>query len=247
MDFGGLIDGEVGRVRIPIPAYLIEHEGSVIVFDAGLHPDLRDAGSARYKKLASFFDFDLPAGTDLSERLRACDIDPSDVDLMILSHMHFDHVGGSALVRDAELVVQRAEWLAALADVNGEHYTAADIDLERRLHLLDGDWDVFGDGRVIVQPTIGHTAGIQSLRLRTDEGEELVLCSDACYLRRSLETLALPPYSFDAVAQVEALELFRKLESDGARLVFGHDPAQWPTGPDDDRIVELAGAYRATS
>lgn len=241
-DIGGLIDGEKGLVRIPVPAYLIEHAGSTLVFDSGLHPDVRDDQSARSRALAPDFDCDLPEGADLSNRLEACDVDPADVDLLVLSHLHFDHVGGSGLVLNAELVVRRAEWLAALADVEGETYMAADLDIGERLRLLDRDWDVFGDGRVTLLSTAGHTAGHQSLLLRTDGGGELVLCSDACYLRRSLQALALPPSAFDGDAQLQVFERLRRLESAGARLIFGHDPEQWPTGPDDDRIVELSDA-----
>jgi glyoxylase-like metal-dependent hydrolase (beta-lactamase superfamily II) len=222
-----------------VPAYLIEHAGSRVVFDAGLHPDLRDDRSDRHRSITPDFDCDLPAGTDLGERLASCDIDPADVDLLVLSHLHFDHVGGSGLAPEAELVVQRAEWLAAVADVEGDVYMPADLDDERRLRLLDGEWDVFGDGRVIVLPTAGHTAGHQALVLRTDDGGELVLCGDACYLRRSLETLTLPPYAFDRQAQLEVFARLRRLQSAGARLFFGHDPEQWPTGLDDDCVMDL--------
>jgi N-acyl homoserine lactone hydrolase len=239
MDRSGLISGEEGTLRIPIPAYLIEHAGSMILFDTGLPPELRDKHSQRAIDLAPFFSCDLPEGSNLAERLHSCGIDPSDVDMVVLSHMHFDHVGGSSLVPDAELVIQRAEWEAALADA--EQYMRADVDVDRPRRLLDGDWDIFDDGRVVVTSTVGHTAGHQSLRIITDDAREIILCGDACYLRRSLETRSLPPSSFDAAAQLAGLKWLDEREHTGAHLVFGHDPSQWPSGPDDDRVVELAG------
>jgi N-acyl homoserine lactone hydrolase len=238
MDRSGLISGDEGMMRIPIPAYLIEHAGSTILFDAGLPPELRDNESERARELAPFFSCDLPEGTNLAERLHSCGLEPSEVDMVVLSHMHFDHVGGSSLVPDAEVVVQRAEWEAAISDV--EQYMRADVDIDRPRRLLDGDWDIFGDGRVVVTSTIGHTAGHQSLRLTTDDGREVILCGDACYLRRSLDTRSLPPSSFDATAQLARLTWLDERERAGAHLVFGHDPSQWPSGPDDDRVVELA-------
>jgi N-acyl homoserine lactone hydrolase len=239
MDRSGLISGDEGPLRVPIPAYLIEHAGSFLVFDAGLPPELRDVDSALSKELAPYFGCDLPPGTNLAERLVSCGVAPSDVDMVVVSHMHFDHVGGSSLLPEAELVVQRAEWEAAVADVGREQYVTV-IDHARPRRLVEGEWDVFGDGRVVVTSTVGHTAGHQSLKLLDDSGRELILCGDACYLRRSLDTRTLPPSSFDAAAQLSAMTWLGERERSGARLFFGHEPAQWPTGLDDDRVIEVA-------
>jgi N-acyl homoserine lactone hydrolase len=239
MDRSGLISGDEGSIRVPIPAYLIEHEGSRVVFDAGLPPELRDRDSALSKELAPYFGCDLPPGTNLAERLVSCGVAPSEVDMIVVSHMHFDHVGGSSLLPDAQLVVQRAEWEAAVADVAREQYVTV-LDDTRPRRLLEGEWDIFGDGRVTVTSTVGHTAGHQSLRLIADDGEELILCGDACYLRRSLETRTLPSSSFDGDAQLSAMAWLDEREGSGARLIFGHEPSQWPTGLEDDRVIELA-------
>ena len=239
MERSGLVSGDEGRVRVPIPAYLIEHAGSRIVFDAGLPPELRDVDSSLSKELAPYFGCDLPPGTNLAERVRSCGVEPRDVEMVIVSHLHFDHVGGSSLLPEAQLVVQRAEWEAALSDVEREQYVTV-LDEGRPRRIVEGEWDVFGDGRVVVTSTVGHTAGHQSLRLIDDDGRELILCGDACYLRRSLETRVLPPSSFDAAAQLTAMAWLEERERSGARLFFGHEPSQWPSGPDDDRVLELA-------
>ena len=186
MDVAALIESEQGRARFPVPAYLIEHAGSVLVFDAGLHPSLEDHRSERFRELAPDIECYLPAGANLHERLKLCDVDSAVVGMLALSHLHFDHGGGSCLVANADLLIQRSEWQAALADINGEIYMPGDIDPGRQLRLLDGECDVFGDGRVVLFPTTGHTAGHQSLRVRIDNGGELVLCGDACYFERSL-------------------------------------------------------------
>jgi glyoxylase-like metal-dependent hydrolase (beta-lactamase superfamily II) len=240
MDLGGLLDGERGHIRIPVPAYLIEHANSTLIFDSGLHPDLRDPVSERSRWAAPHFSCDLPEGTDLRARLAACDVDIADVDLLVLSHLHFDHAGGSGLAESAELVVQRAEWEAAMADVEGEEYTAADFVHAANLRLLDDGLDVFEDGRVQLIPSAGHTPGHQSLLLRTDDGGQLMLCGDACYMRQSLATLTPPPYGFSREAQLEVFGRFRQLEASGAQLLFGHDPDQWPARAEIDSVVELS-------
>ena len=240
MDVAELIEGERGRARFPIPAYVIEHAGSVLVFDAGLHPSFGDQRSGRSRELAPDIECDLPAGANLRERLESCDIDAADVGMLALSHLHFDHSGGSCLVANAELLLQRSEWQAALADVNGEIYMPGDIDPGRELRLLDGECDVFGDGRVVLLPTTGHTAGHQSMRVRIDNGGEVLLCGDACYFERSLRLRTPPPHAFSRDDQLQGFDRLREMELNGARLIFGHEPRQWPTGFDDDRVIELS-------
>ncbi|HWD96080.1 MAG TPA: N-acyl homoserine lactonase family protein [Acidimicrobiales bacterium] len=240
MDTSGLMEGASGRTRVPIPSYLIEHAGSVVVFDAGLHPDFANPESDRSKGVFAGFECLLPEGSALDARLASCGIDPTDVNYLVLSHMHFDHIGGSVLLGDVDMVVQRSEWLAAVADLKGEIYMPADVNPDRPRKLIDGEWDIFNDGRVVVTPTTGHTPGHQSLRILTDDGETLVLCGDSCYLRASLETSALPPRPFDGTAQLSVFSWLRELETEGARIVFGHEPSQWPTGLEDDGVVELA-------
>jgi glyoxylase-like metal-dependent hydrolase (beta-lactamase superfamily II) len=234
------ISGASGAIRVPVPAYVIEHAGSVVVFDTGMHPGLRTDPAARIGGLAKAYVCDMPDGTALDERLASLDIGPDDVDSVIASHLHFDHAGGCALLPAARLVVQRTEWDEAMAVNDGAVYNAHDFDCGHDRQLLDGEHDLFGDGRAVLIPTPGHTIGHQSLRLRLDDGREVVLCSDACYLRQALDDLAVPPFGHDLDQQRESMLALRALEATGAQLVFGHDPDQWPVGAADDRIVELS-------
>ena len=177
----------------------------LVVFDAGLHRDVRDERSPRYGLLSPDFDCDLPAGTALDERLTACGIDPADVDFLVLSHLHFDHVGGSDVLPGAEVVLQAREWGAALADTAGENYLAADVTGVGRPQLLDGERDLLGDGRLRLLPTVGHTAGHQSLSSQQTPVASM-LCGDACYTRRSLEDVALATFGNGLDAQRLVLE-----------------------------------------
>jgi len=88
--------------------------------------------------------------------------------------------------------------------------------------------------------TFGHTAGHQSLRARLDSGD-VVLTGDACYLRRSLEELALPSLIHDQSEMLASLELLRILRDRGARLIFGHDAAQWPEPRPVPMRIEAGG------
>jgi N-acyl homoserine lactone hydrolase len=227
METSFILAKQPGRVKIPIPSFLIEHPKGRAIFDTGLHRELQ-TNTNRLGELAKVFSVHYQAGEELGARLRGLEVEPGRIDFMINSHLHFDHVGGNADLPNAKLIIQRREWEAAAdpEQVRRNSYNRADFDLGHQLQLIDGEHDLYGDGSVICIPSYGHTAGHQSLRVRV-EGAEIVLTADSCYMRKVLEEMVLPPfaYSFDAMRQV--IERFRAIERAGTRLIFGHDPGQW--------------------
>ena len=230
-DRAGLIEGGEGMARIPVVSYLVEHSKGALVFDTGLHPDVRVDAHARIGGLADFFDTQLPEGTAIDER--AAELS-SGIDMVVCAHLHFDHCGGNALLGDLPVLVQRTEWDAAHGGDPLAGYQSHDVDTGQEVQRLHGEHDVFGDGSVVCLPTPGHTAGHQSLRVRTDTSE-VVLTGDACYFRESLDTGRLPLFGHDADQQHRSLDLLRSMEAAGSRLVFGHDPDQIP----NDSPIEL--------
>jgi N-acyl homoserine lactone hydrolase len=232
-DFGRLMEGGEGRIRLPIPAYLIEHPEGRALFDTGIHRDCQHDPAGRVgTRLTALFDFDYQPGEDIAARLESIGRDPAKIDLIINSHFHFDHCGGNALVPNATLLVQRREWDAGMdpdrAAKSG--FDPRDFDLGHKLHLVDGEHDVFGDGSVVCLPTHGHTPGHQSLKLRLSGGE-VVLAADSCYFCRTLRERRLPRFAYDHQQMHTTLDRLASLEAAGARIFFGHDPDFWATVP----------------
>ena len=232
-EFSRLMTGAEGRITLPIPVFLIEHPKGRVLFDSGLHPDCQHDPAGRLgERMASLFRISFAPGEEISARLQAVDRDPARIDLLINSHLHFDHVGGNALIPNATMIVQRREWEARLSpDIAIPHgYDPRDYDVGHKLRLIDGEHDVFGDGSVVCLPTFGHTPGHQSLRVRL-AGGETVLAADACYFCRTLRERRLPRYVHDRAAMLESLDRLQALETAGARILFGHDPDVWRTVP----------------
>jgi N-acyl homoserine lactone hydrolase len=232
-DFGRMMEGGEGRIRLPIPAYLIEHPKGTVLFDSGIHKDCQHNPAARVgPRLASLFSFDYHAGEEIAARLTALGRDPTKIDLIINSHFHFDHCGGNAQIPNATLLVQRREWEAGMdpdrAAKSG--FDPRDFDLGHKLRLVDGEHDVFDDGSVVCLPTHGHTPGHQSLKLRLSGGE-VVLAADACYFCRTLRERRLPRFVHDRAAMLASLDRLAALEKQGTRIFFGHDPEFWQTVP----------------
>jgi N-acyl homoserine lactone hydrolase len=230
---GYLMEGGEGEARLPIPAYLIEHPKGMALFDTGMHPDCQRDPVARVgERIKDLFRFHYTPGEEISARLAALGRDPARIDLIINSHLHFDHVGGNALIPNATVIVQRREWAAGMdPDLAARRgFNRRDFDLGHRLQQVDGEHDVFGDGSVVCLPTHGHTPGHQSLRLRL-EGGEVVLAADACYFCQTLRERRLPKNVHDRAEMLASLERLAALEAGGARIFFGHDDAFWQGVP----------------
>ena len=228
----GFLAGEPGRLRVPVPAFLIDHPKGKVLFDSGMHPGAGVDAADRLGFAAKIFDVELAPEENVAARLAALGIDAREIRYLVNSHLHFDHTGGNALLPDAEIVVQKREWEAGRTAemVQRNFYDPKDYDLGHRVLAVDGEHDLFGDGRIVCLPTYGHTPGHQSLRVRLDSGT-IVLASDACYFRRTLEQLHLPSVVFDRETMLASLRALRTMAERGERIFYGHDPEFWASVP----------------
>src|SRR5215472_9699203 len=168
----GLFYGErsAERVSIPVTCYVIRTSDAVILFDTGLSPRAVP-GLLRADPLARFTDEDL-----LVHRLDSLGLEPKDVDLVVLSHLHFDHAGGAALFTASTLVVQRDEYAHAQYPPAffAPFYYRKNFDLPGyRWRLLDGDTELVPG--VTVLRSDGHTPGHQSLLVELPETGPVIL------------------------------------------------------------------------
>jgi N-acyl homoserine lactone hydrolase len=242
-----LLEGEKGRLRVPVPSYLIEHPRGRALFDTGLHLETQTRPDEWLGRLARYHTVHYLPGEEIASRLALLSIDPARIDFIINSHLHFDHCGGNVQVPNATLLLQRREWEAAHdADlIERVYYAPHDYDHGHHVKLVEGEYDVFGDGSVTCIPTYGHTPGHQSLRLKLDNGEA-VLTGDACYLRRTLVDLHLPTSAFDKEAMRDSIHRLRALDRSGATVIAGHDPDMWKTIPQaPNRLVVNCAAAQS--
>jgi glyoxylase-like metal-dependent hydrolase (beta-lactamase superfamily II) len=220
------------RVSVPVPFYVIEHPDGVALFDCGYHADLADPqDSYRQALRAQDIDISFEPGDLVGPALERLDIDPARVRYLVLSHLHFDHAGGLHQIPNAELVVQRVEWAAGSDEEMARRYFLFSrfFDLGHKVKLVEGEHDLFGDGSVVTIPSFGHTPGHQSLRVRSDMGDH-ILVGDACYNCEVVETRDFPAFS-DHAAMNASLDRLLTLRDPGTVMVFGHDPAQWGDAP----------------
>ena len=214
------------RVRFPIPAYVIETDSERILVDTGLHPGATDDPVRHYGGAESLRAFELELETSVAEQASA-----STITKVVLTHMHFDHAGGLALLPPSVPVyVQRREWEAGRdpAAVARNFFHPADYaGIEDRVVLVDGDHDLLGDGSVELLLTPGHTPGHQSVRV----GERLVIGGDVSHFASGLDDHRFPIFADDVEAQTTSAERLRALRDAGATVRPGHDPDVLAPGP----------------
>jgi len=166
---------------LPIHVWVVEHAGRRILVDTGETAAVRDVPFAR---------FDVQPGDELPAALASIGLTPDDIDEVVLTHMHGDHMDGAihlrhtVLVHDAELAYARSAVSRFFQRVLRQPIPAG---VEFRPMKLDGgplgafpaSRPLTEDGRVVVVPTPGHTPGHVSVICIDDEGRHVFLAGDA--------------------------------------------------------------------
>jgi N-acyl homoserine lactone hydrolase len=212
-------------VRYPVPAYLIETPSERILIDTGLNPRAIADPAAYYERPDIFTVFALEQEQSIAEQ-----IDVDTLTKVVLTHLHWDHVGGLSLIpASVPLVIQRSEWEAGrdAAAIQRNAFIASDYGADaREVIAIDGDCDLLGDGSVELLLTPGHTPGHQSVRVG-----ELVLGADVVHFASGLEDHRFPLFADDHAQQRRSAERLRALRDSGLTVVPGHDPEILHPGP----------------
>ncbi len=223
------------RWTVPILSFLVDHPRGRLLFDTGLHHQVRTDPIGRLgAERAKRFGIRSREDEEIVPQLAKLGLTPDDVRYVANSHLHFDHCGGNERFPRATFLVQRAELEAARRPgfLPGYNPSPKDFDHPLDYRTIDGEHDVFGDGTVILFPTFGHTPGHQSLLLRTGTSARMVCAADACYTRDNMDRDVLPKILWDEPVMRDSLATLRKLrDRQGAAMFYGHDPAQWAATP----------------
>ena len=99
----------------------------------------------------------------------------------------------------------------------------------RPIDAIDGERDLFGDGRIVLVPLPGHTPGTTGALVALDSSGAFLLASDTVSLRATLDTGIVPRNTWNAEALVKSLAEVGRIEQRGATVICGHDAAQWAT------------------
>jgi glyoxylase-like metal-dependent hydrolase (beta-lactamase superfamily II) len=155
-----------------------------------------------------------------------------DVKIVITSHSHLDHIGNIEMFPNAIHVIQKKElyqaWWPEKFQRGGAH-VMADYDEARDFTYfeLNGDYDLFGDGSVVIISTPGHTLGHQSVKVRLNDTGTVILAQDAVWIKENLEghPAGLNYSILDYTNSVNRIKMIRDIEN--AQVWMGHSMEQY--------------------
>jgi N-acyl homoserine lactone hydrolase len=156
---------------LPVNVFLVHHTAGLCLFDTGQTARATEPGyHPRWHPFLRLARFELAPEDEIGAQLARAGIDAAAVRWVVLSHLHTDHVGGVGTFANAEVIVSRVEWERAqglagrLRGYVPQHWAPGEPT------LVDGLYDVAGDGSLLVLPTPGHTPGHVALVVRDDDG-----------------------------------------------------------------------------
>jgi N-acyl homoserine lactone hydrolase len=208
---------EVKNTNMSVACYLVVHPRGALLFDTGLPDDalgrpFNESPMSGGPNPPSTAYFMLVTKT-LKSQLAEIGFTPARITYLALSHFHGDHVGNVA-------DYAASTWLVQKAESDNPSYRAL---MNSRKQILQGDYDVFGDGTVVLKYTPGHTPGHQSLYVRLAKTGGIVLSGDLYHYpeERTLNRMPEREKTTETGASRAALEAFMKETK--AELWIEHD------------------------
>jgi glyoxylase-like metal-dependent hydrolase (beta-lactamase superfamily II) len=213
---------EMASTEMSIPCILVAHPRGTLMWDNGDIPDRAFPPGGGQATLGV-----VTQDKPLLPQMAAVGYAPGDITYLSMSHYHGDHVANANAFAGATWLVRKVERDRMFA---AEPIPRSPVENYRTLKdsktiLIDTDeYDVFGDGAVVIKSTPGHTPGHNVLFLRLKKTGPVVLSGDLYHYpeERTLNRLPVAEFNKDQTAASRAgLEVF--LKKTGAQLWIEHD------------------------
>ena len=224
-------DNETTVRDLVVPCYIIDHPRGTLLWDGGLpsatanisgwQRDPETGVQVRMQQTLQSQLLDMDLGFDLTS-----------INLAAFSHIHYDHVGVANELTNAKWLVQRGDYEVVAKGGTVPAYDPALLEeiKKRPTQVLDGDYDVFGDGKVRLISATGHTPGHQVLYVELADFGPLMLSGDLYHFRLSRDQRRVPMFNVDKNQTLAAMDKVEALVAEtGATFWIEHDAALFET------------------
>jgi len=172
---------EAGETRMPVPCFLVVHPRGTLMWDVGVIPD---ATVEREAARGARYDVNSTAAAvvrrTLKGQLAALGYSPAEITYVAISHAHKDHSANLNQFAASTWLVTRAErefmWKPGNERVEPSFYSA--LEHSKSITIEKDEYDVFGDGKVIIKAAPGHTPGHQVLVLQFASTGRVMIAGD---------------------------------------------------------------------
>ena len=202
--------------------YLIRHQGRYMLWDTGL----TDALVGRPFSTAAQT---LRLRRSLIDQLREIGVGPEQIEIIGISHWHFDHVGQAPHFPNARLLMGKEDLDLLRAspppDQDSAKALAHWLGGKGKLDPVTGDRDIFGDGRVIMLTLPGHTPGHHALLVRLASGAVL-LSGDQYHFTEQVKNRGVPPFNHNRADTLASMDRFDQIAANlKAKVIIQHEAA----------------------
>lgn len=214
--------GSFGPKPLVNSCYLIRHGDRLMLWDAGFPGEWVGLPPSPERR-------SVVAPTSLTSELARLGIAPDRIDIVAVSHLHWDHIGQAASFPRARLLIGKEDWDAVTVPQPDPrlqpHRFSPWMEGRSAVDRITGDRDVFGDGSVVIVATPGHTAGHHSLLVRLRHFGPVMLSGD---LYSSAEQYRAKHVSKDNSDPIRTLESFQRFDAMAkalkATVIIQHEP-----------------------
>lgn len=200
--------------------YVISHPKGNLMWDAGLPeqlviPEPYDEPSGVYR---------IQRPDSLVNQLKSIGFKIEDFQYFAMSHSHFDHTGHANYMKNATWIVQENEYNSVLGD--GLAQKDASVTSLKKVKKITGDYDVFGDGTVVIKYMPGHTIGHQVLYVEVSGLEKpILLTGDLYHFEENRKNKRVPSFNYDVKQTLESMEKFETFAKEkNAEVIIQHSP-----------------------
>jgi N-acyl homoserine lactone hydrolase len=213
---------EIATNLMSVPCFLIAHPKGNLMWDVGAVPDsaFRPGGAPATLRAAT-------SAKTLQAQLAEIGYAPGDITHLAFSHFHWDHVGNANVFAGATWLVRDSEREVMFAEPPSPRTEPASfsaLKTSKTVTISTNDYDVFGDGTVVVKATPGHSPGHQVLFVKLERTGPVVLSGDLYHYPEERALKRVPTTEFNSqqtIASRAALESF--LAQSKAQLWIEHD------------------------